>query len=102
MPDFPLRPEHPDFWAMSEIVLDFDHKAAADPEGAFEQVMSEAGIDMGSVIYMGMQRAMRVLGVDTQAKIIEQHELLMKMTTLYAEALVVGTHIKERRNARDV
>lgn len=101
-PSFPLRPDHPDFWAMSEIILDFDHMAAADQDTAFERTVSEAGIDMGSLIYMAMQRSMRVLGADTPEKIVHHHQLLMKMTTLYAEAVVVGTHLKERRNARDV
>jgi len=52
---FPNRPDHPDFWRLSESVLKQDGKFSegVDP---FETVMAKI-VDVESVIYMAEQRA---------------------------------------------
>lgn len=51
------RPEHPDFWALADVVLQHDGKTE-DP--GFEMGAYIASVaDPGSVLYVARQRAMR-------------------------------------------
>lgn len=59
MADFQNRPDHPDFWLMSECVLELD--AAADDGVAMERIVGK--IDMKSLAYMASQRALRGTGL---------------------------------------
>lgn len=54
---YPGRPNHPDFWAMSRIIIDQDRRAESHA-ASFEDLIAEAA-DVPSVAYMASQRAMR-------------------------------------------
>lgn len=56
-PEFPERPDHPDFWKLSKIVIENDD--ATEAHDGFENAVGAAGIDVGSVVYMARQRAAR-------------------------------------------
>jgi len=53
------RPDHDDFWLMSEVVLDLD--AAADDRIAMERIIG--GIDLPSLAYMSTHRVVHGLGM---------------------------------------
>lgn len=55
MPEF-NRPEHPDFWLLSQTVIDND--ALSDNGGSFDGIISEI-VDVESLLYMGDQRMLR-------------------------------------------
>lgn len=52
------RPDHPDFWKLSDVVLQLDGKTE-DPGFDFPSFLSEI-IDPKVLAYMAMQRAMLV------------------------------------------
>ncbi len=59
MPDFPNRPDHPDFWLMAEIVQDLD--AAADDGLSMQRIIGP--VDAKSLAYMAGQRGLRAKGL---------------------------------------
>lgn len=84
---FPNRPDHPDFWKLSNVVLWMD--GACEDEGGFKRVMAEAGVDARSLVYMAHQRAMRAYNGTDQAT-------LMALTAVYLDAFLAGVHFVKR------
>jgi len=66
-PRFPDRPDHPDFWKLSEIINHFDD--LADKGMDLMDVAILKGLDLKSLVYMAKQRALRALDTykDTEA-----------------------------------
>lgn len=100
---FPNRPDHPDFWKLSDMVLKYDGRfeAAADHDEK-ERIWKEAvsaHIDSDALIYMGFQRAIRALGVDTPGEVAKHFSELAKLTTLYAEGFVFGAEFEASKKA---
>lgn len=58
MTGFPARPDHPDFWLMSQAVLDLDAQSESG-QGAPE--IAGRHIDLASATYMARQRTIRVM-----------------------------------------
>jgi hypothetical protein len=54
-PRFPERPTRPDFWRMSEIILQQDGDATEGGQSV-EEIVKET-VDMQSLAYFAMQRA---------------------------------------------
>lgn len=84
-PKFPDRPQHPDFWKLAEVILEMD--GIFDESGGdeyFEKFL-KTEIDPDSIIYMAMQRGMRLKDV-----------VPTSLAALYIEAFLVG-RIYERR-----
>jgi hypothetical protein len=54
-PRFPERPTHPDFWRMSEVVLQHDGEATED-NLPMEEIVKDT-VDLESLTYFAMQRA---------------------------------------------
>lgn len=54
------RPDHPDFWLLSRLIIDQDNVAegATPPEDQFGRV-----VDPESITYMAHQRALRAAGM---------------------------------------
>lgn len=96
----PGRPDHPDFWALSDIILKMDGAVAEarteDEKNAAWQRFFHDIVDTESLIYMGFQRAMRALGITTAGEVRRQNDLVTKMATLYAEAFAVGIEYSKR------
>lgn len=57
--EFPDRPDHPDFWMLSQVVLDADAVAESTPGLAGAGDLIEGIADGASVAYMAVQRATR-------------------------------------------
>lgn len=65
----PNRPNHPDMWRLSEILLRMD--SGMDParhtedelEAQFQATIKKIGIDSSVVSYAAIQRALRVIGM---------------------------------------
>ena len=83
-PRFPNRPNHPDFWRMSEIVIEMDRRTEAHPD-KFEEIVGEI-VDLDSLIYMATQRSLRAatLGRATPTSI------MVHGTALWIDAFTVG------------
>lgn len=96
----PARPDHPDFWKLSDIILQMDGALAEAPTQEAKDVVWEAFfkdvIDTKSLNYLGFQRAIRAIGVTTVAGVQEHMNEIIKMTVLYTEAFLVGTRFKDR------
>lgn len=92
--NFPERPNHPDFWRLSSIVLKLDGRMdAAKTEDQKEKVWTSnvaRFIDEDSLNYLAMQRAMRVLHVSTRQELIENYDDLIRLTVIYMEGFQVG------------
>jgi len=59
---FPGRPDHPDFWKLSEVVLSLDAPADEVGASALLDACTKVPIDLDTVMYMATQRASRVYG----------------------------------------
>jgi hypothetical protein len=91
----PQRPEHPDFWRLSEIVLANDGRMDAAPRREKERVWKETTgsvIDVPSITYMATQRAIKLLGPPTPAN-LAQHSAV---AALYIDAFVTGAMFEQR------
>ena len=58
--DMPGRPDHPDFWKLSEVVLGNDGRME-DPDPKALVNLVEEVINMEVMVYVAQQRAMRPL-----------------------------------------
>jgi hypothetical protein len=92
-PRFPDRPTHPDFWALSEVILSLDGLIAETPDDKLEEAFTErynSYLDLDSVTYMAEQRVARAvqhLGLEINENTLP---LLSTMAALYVEATLVG------------
>lgn len=100
----PVRPDTPDFWHLSAIILDLDGAmddavTDDDRQRVWDDAVKAGGIDPNALSYMGMQRAFRVLGVRTQRDLRNQavQRQVLAMTTLYMEAFLVGVRFERER-----
>ena len=66
-PNFPNRPDHDDFWKLSQAVIDND--AAAEQLGIEYQDIVGQHVDFDSLFYMARQRCLRIDGTLDPAKI---------------------------------
>jgi hypothetical protein len=94
------RPDHPDFWRMSEIILQLDGrledaKTDEDRERIFLEVVREH-CDVDSLMYMGVQRAMRVIKAQTGLDVIEHFETMGWLVTVYVESFIAGMEYQRR------
>lgn len=87
------RPDHPDFWRISEILLTNDGaiEAAVDKE---REWLDRAGavVDVESVAYMATQRANRLFGPPAPASAA----LHTAVAALVIDAFVAGVMFEQR------
>lgn len=83
-----MRPDHPDFWRLSEIILQID--AQADIPGTNIDIVKQS-IDSPSATYMALQRALRI----KQATGTELS--LVYLSAAWLEGLVAGIRFEQRR-----
>jgi len=96
------RPDHPDFWKLSEIILSLD---GAMQEGLQEgkevdDVISEKASEIGdsySIVYMATQRAMRLHGAVTLDDLQRKMDDVLKSSIIYLEGLIVGARLEHSR-----
>lgn len=93
-------PAHPDFEVLLDLVLDLDHAAVGYGERApltMTLELEKEGVNEASLTYLGMQRAMRLLGVQTEADLIDKIEPVSAMAAVYGEAFLVGLRFRDRK-----
>lgn len=61
-PNFPDRPDHPDFWEMVDAVQEMDNLADSG-EGSIQAFFEVMGFDADSLAYMARQRGLRAVRV---------------------------------------
>lgn len=89
-PRFPNRPQHPDFWRMSECILRIDGAAS---EGG-ESIEDILGADMASFMYAAQERvrmARDKVGAGT---------LQVLLLSVYVDAFALGKLYAEHTSTR--
>ena len=97
------RPDHPDFWRLVEIVQEYDIRmddATPENKEAVFKAAFDGVVDLDSLGYMAMQRAMRVVGVRSNEEVRKQAGLLAAMATLYFDAFLMGAQFQQRGGHR--
>lgn len=98
-----MRPDHPDFWRLSEIILGNDARIQDAPdvearEAAWAQMVANAG-DPESINYMFGQRALIALGGGTDADMSKLDIVLAaRMATLAIDSFLVGVAFARSQN----
>lgn len=87
-PGFPGRPDHPDFWLLSQAVLDQDGQAGT---GQPVQDILARRIDPDSAVYMAMQRALRI---DPASQ--------PRLATAWIDGLLAGMAFQHLKAAQDI
>ena len=87
-PDFPGRPDHPDFWLLSQAVLDQDGQA--DAGQPVDDILARR-IDPDSAVYMAMQRALRIDPASQQ-----------QLAAAWIDGLLIGMAFQYLKAAQDI
>jgi hypothetical protein len=99
------RPDKPDFWRLSEIVLKFDGRMqAATTDDEKEVVWQEAyaeHAEMDCVAYMAMQRTFHILGIRSKMELLAMQTEVAKLTTVYMEGFLLGCEFRKAGGHRD-
>lgn len=95
-PRFPDRPDHPDFWKLSEIVLQLDGRSN-DEAFSVEGTASEV-VDLESLTYMAIQRIAQLH--DALEETGHRTHPSSLMTTCWFEGVIVGVMLERRRNSQ--
>lgn len=86
---FPDRPQHPDFWRISEVVLQHDGDAV-EAGRSMEEIVKDT-VDLESLTYFAMQRA----GTYCQAMgLPKDFETLVG--SVWMDAFMAGARYEER------
>lgn len=92
--NFPLRPDHPDFWRISSILLKLDGRMeAATTEDEREKVWADnvaRWVDGDTLNYSAMQRAFRPLGIRTQADLVKHQDRVILLNVMWQEGFQIG------------
>jgi hypothetical protein len=92
-----MRPDHPDFWRLSEILLGLDAgMEEATSKDAYWEKSVEIHVDRPSMVYMAMQRALRALNVRSKADLATVQQQVATLATMWCEGFIVGAEFKER------
>jgi len=93
------RPDHPDFWRISEIIIDCDD--AAEKEGL--DAALDGHVDKESLAYMANQRAYRALNIQTQQDLEDpatKHSIGI-IAAIWMDAFVVGAKFESKKEKRE-
>jgi hypothetical protein len=88
-PRFPERPTHPDFWRISEVVLQNDG-GADEGRKTMEEMVSET-VDLKSLSYFAMQRA----GTFCQRLGLPE-SMVTALASAWLDAFMAGAKYQER------
>lgn len=88
-PRFPERPTHPDFWRISEVLLQHDGEAV-EGDLPVEEIVKET-VDMKSLTYVAMQRA----GIACQRSGLPE-ALVPVLAGTWLDAFMAGAKFQQR------
>ena len=103
----PGRPDHPDFWDLSEIILQFtgaiEAQQARSPEEQIKVWKEEVEkvVDSDSLLYMALQRALRAVGAETGLDMLVMREQLVQFIQLYCDAFILGYKYWEKKKGKE-
>jgi hypothetical protein len=86
-PRFPDRPQHEDWYLLSEVIQENDAKA----EQASADVFGIAGVDQASAIYAIKQRYLRMTAVDRDPAVVGMG--------LWLDGFAAGVAFNQRRSS---
>lgn len=102
----PHRPDHPDFWRLSGIILRLDSLVSNDvapteddKEEAYEGNVARWIDSYDALIYMAFQRSCRAANAATISDVQKQMGTITRMMTLYTEGFQVGAEFVTERTA---
>jgi hypothetical protein len=93
-PRFPKRPQHPDFWRLSDAILEQDGRA----EEGGEDVFTIADVDGDSIAYVAQQRAAlltRAYGVAVT------RDVAVLLMSAYIDAFTLGRAFERKGGHRE-
>lgn len=93
----PDRPDHPDFWRMSEVVLGLDSEAMED--GKDIPRIADGRIDMETLEYMAEHRVgtfLEAIGVKDMPPF-----LVSLLETMFVTSIITGIEFERRGGHRD-
>lgn len=92
---FPNRPDHPDFWRLSDCVLRLDGASQEATDNAFESALADT-CDETSLLYMGAQRVLRMCA----AIGIADREQIAAVLAVWCEGFIVGSRFEKKGGRR--
>jgi hypothetical protein len=87
--DVPGRPDHPDFWLLSQQVLGLDATIENEPD--IENIIKKY-VDTDSLAYTAKQRASRVIDAG-----LAPEGALPLLAALYTEGFILGILVEQSR-----
>jgi hypothetical protein len=87
------RPDHPDFWRISSILLKLDGRMQEADESERDEVYENnvaRWVDGDTLNYSAIQRAMRPLGVVTRNDLIKYQDKVVVLSAMWQEGFQVG------------
>ncbi len=92
-PRFPNRPTHPDFWRISEVVLQHDGETVEGGQ-SMEDVVGDT-VDLPSLSYVAMNRA------GTSCQVMGLPEALVPaLAAIWSDAFLAGARFQQRGGHR--
>ncbi len=88
------RPDHPDFWKMSQIIIDCD--AQAEEQGLDEVL--DGYVDKDALVYMANQRAYRALNIQRESELQDAatRESVSIIAAMWMDAFIVGAKYERK------
>lgn len=94
----PGRPSTPDFRRLVDIVLRYTGEVEALPADernkAWEHLVGKH-VDLPSITYMALQRALRPLGITTQTELTARRREAEMLVTVWLEGFMVGCEFQD-------
>lgn len=94
----PNRPNHPDFWKLSQVLLKLDSGLdVTNPdeeakERQHQKRLAEIGIDSECLAYAALQRSFRALGINSTQDMLDPQKQLMAtmLSSVWVDAFAAG------------
>ena len=90
-PRWPNRPQHPDFWRMSEALVEMDQRAEQG-----EDPFAIARVNQASLVYAAQQRAVRAMNIARRLDPTANGANAKAMLMLYIDAFTLGREFERR------
>lgn len=105
------RPEHPDFWRISEVCLSLkadvnEARTAEELDALWKQRVGEIG-DFESINYHAIQVALQIMGVETKFEweLIRQDSVLrerfVELLQAFYDGFIIGANYEKRGGHQD-
>lgn len=98
-PEFPGRPDHPDFWLIAGITARNDEIADNSPQGkSILDVVAATGTDPASVAYTSVNRAAKLAQVVPEdPKLSRRRNRVLFGSAMWMDGFLVGIELARKR-----